>query len=82
MLSLVLVQKLILNSYKTCLRLAGICHLKRFYRIRHSTALCKELDWFFATISQIVVSSTYFHISELRSLLPIKMNNQGPVLMP
>ena len=78
MVSLVLVQKLILNSYKTCLRLAGICHLKRFYRMRHSTALCKELDWFFATISQIVVSSTYFHISEfgiLRSLIPIMMNN-------
>ena len=72
MLSLVLVEKVILNSL----------HLPSFrwnlsfeaFLQHESSALCIELDWLFATISQIVVSSTYFHISVsgiLRSLIII-----------
>ena len=75
MLSLDLVEKLILN----------FLHLLRFswnlsfevFLPNTSTALCIELDWFFATTSQIVVSSTYFYISMfgvLRSLIMV-MNN-------
>ena len=77
----ILVQKLILNSSDLPLQVSWNLSFEVFLP-NTSTALCKELDWFFATISQIVVSSTYFHISEfgiLRSLIPITMNNQGPV---
>ena len=66
MFSLVLVEKLILNS----LHLPSFSWKLLFeaFLSNTSTALCIELDWFFATNSQIVVSSTYFHISMSRIL--------------
>ena len=59
MLSLVLVEKPILNS----LHLPSFSWKLSFevFLTNTPTALCIELSWFFATKTQIVLSSTYFH---------------------
>ena len=63
-LSLSLVEKLILNS----LHLPSFIWNLSFEAVllNTSTAFCRELNLSFATISQIVVSSTYFGVRDIK----------------